>query len=220
MITRESQRAPVLRCLIVLAAVTAGISGVLVLLADELGDASQLHAQTLTQLAFDEVLVRGATLVLTACLMWFWLVTLTSCLEAATTLRVGIGPRHWRRLVLVACGLTLAAGISPAMAETSAGQPPRLPSGDQHALAGLPLPDRATTPDPIKVSADNATISVRVGDTLWDLARTRLPAHSTNVEVAAYWHAIWRFNRTTIGSDPDLIQPGTILRLPNPAKEK
>lgn len=225
MITRESSRASALRCLLVLATVTAAIAGLIGVLADELSGARELHGSALTQLTFDEVLVRGAAVLLTACLLWFWLVTLTSCLEAATTVRVGIGPRHWRRLILAACGFALVAGGSPAIADTTNGQPRSPSAGDQHALAGLSLPDRAKTPDPVRAQAQastdrTTTIRVRSGDTLWGLARARLPAQSTDAEVAVYWRATWQLNRSSIGTDPDLIRPGTILHLPSLTKEK
>jgi nucleoid-associated protein YgaU len=55
---------------------------------------------------------------------------------------------------------------------------------------------------------------VRAGDTLWDLAVRDLPAGASRGEVTDHWHLIWAANRSAIGADPDLIRPGTALRLP------
>ncbi|MBL0884879.1 hypothetical protein [Myceligenerans indicum] len=67
-----------------------------------------------------------------------------------------------------------------------------------------------------------APVIVEVGDTLWWIAAAHLRSESpasdspdaarVAVEVAA-WHTA---NRKTIGPDPDLIQPGTVLHAPDP----
>src|SRR3546814_7835742 len=93
MITRESPPAPLLRCLLVLTVVTTAVAAVLRLLADDLVRAAALDGQTLATGRFEEVLVPGAAVVLAACLAWFWLVTLVTCIEAGTALRIGFGPR-------------------------------------------------------------------------------------------------------------------------------
>ncbi|WP_030058487.1 MULTISPECIES: transglycosylase family protein, partial [Streptomyces] len=55
-------------------------------------------------------------------------------------------------------------------------------------------------------SAEDGTWTVRDGDTLTELAeRLRVPGG---------WPALYALNRTTVGEDPDLIQPGTVLDLP------
>lgn len=56
------------------------------------------------------------------------------------------------------------------------------------------------------------------GDTLWDIAaavlRKRQGTAPTSREIDAYWRRIYDLNRETIGSDPNLIHPGQVLRLP------
>ena len=50
-------------------------------------------------------------------------------------------------------------------------------------------------------------VTVRPGDTLWDLAADHLGSGDR-------WPAIYALNRAVIGADPDLIQPAQRLRLP------
>ncbi|SOB85313.1 LysM peptidoglycan-binding domain-containing protein [Streptomyces sp. 1331.2] len=69
-------------------------------------------------------------------------------------------------------------------------------------------PKHSTTPKPTAAptAAEDGTWTVRDGDTLTDLAeRLRVPGG---------WPALYALNRSTIGEDPDLIQPGTVLDLP------
>ena len=57
--------------------------------------------------------------------------------------------------------------------------------------------------------------TVRAGDTLWDIAAARLaPGERTPEAVHRYWRRIYRANRPTIGPEPDLIHPGTLLHVP------
>jgi len=109
------------------------------------------------------------------------------------------------------------------------------------ALSGLPLPDRtlgedlagqavpASAPavravrraaarhrEPAPSGPDrvvDATYRVRPGDSLWSIAERQLP-HAEPAEIDAGWRRIHRDNRATIGPDPDVIIPGTTLRMP------
>ena len=76
-------------------------------------------------------------------------------------------------------------------------------------LSGLPLPERAEGPAHPRQPA----VVVRPGDTLWALAEHDLPAPATDRQVSARWQAVYRRNRGVIGPDPDLIQPGQVLKL-------
>jgi Tfp pilus assembly protein FimV len=89
-------------------------------------------------------------------------------------------------------------------------------------LTGLPLPDRAATSGPPApraphippVSDASETHVVSPGDTLWSIAGARLPATTTDAEVAeavVRWHTT---NRAVIGADPDLLRPGQVLTPP------
>jgi nucleoid-associated protein YgaU len=60
-------------------------------------------------------------------------------------------------------------------------------------------------------------VTVRPGDTLWQLARDQLPADAPASEVDRLWHGWYEANRSTIGDVPDLIRPGQHLVLALPA---
>lgn len=155
----------------------------------------------------DELVVTGAALALAVC--WLWL--LLGVVSAALDIR--IGPRWVRSLAAVALGVTALQG--PAIAE---------PSGEQAvpaagALAGLPLPDRAAavaSPAPAAARTQPAvpTVLVRAGDSLWSIATALLPSSASPDDVDAAWRRIAAANTDVLGADPDLIFPGTTLRVP------
>ena len=62
------------------------------------------------------------------------------------------------------------------------------------------------------------TVTVRPGDTLWGLARSALGRAHPDSEVAALWPRWWEANRTVIGTDPSLLQPGQVLHVPSPSR--
>lgn len=73
--------------------------------------------------------------------------------------------------------------------------------------------------EPVATAAglgDTTTHRVRPGDTLWSIAERRMPG-AAPTEIDAGWRRIHRANRAVIGADPDLIIPGTTLRLPGQA---
>lgn len=53
---------------------------------------------------------------------------------------------------------------------------------------------------------------VKTGDTLWGIAASELD-DPTNAEITETWKAIWRANRTVLGSHPEFIRPGMQLSL-------
>jgi resuscitation-promoting factor RpfA len=56
------------------------------------------------------------------------------------------------------------------------------------------------------------------GDTLWDIARSRLPAGERSLaNTAVYWPLIHAANKRVIGHDPDLLLPGMRLVIPPPS---
>ena len=87
-------------------------------------------------------------------------------------------------------------------------------------LAGLPMPDLPTGPPqrtgrpPLLAPPAPREVVVAPGDTLWELAARDLPADASPAEVDRHWRLLWQVNRVELGPDPDVIQPGTSLRLP------
>ncbi|HEX3221626.1 MAG TPA: LysM peptidoglycan-binding domain-containing protein [Nocardioides sp.] len=184
---------------------------------------SQWHVarrQGLDRVPLDIALLAVAAVAVVACAAWAWLAVTVEVLEAARgrTRLVARGharlPRGARRLVLAACGVALAGGVgTPALAH-DAGRP-----HGRHAIAGLPLPERAVLPG--RAASDRATtarpartVVVQPGDSLWSIATADLPPGASAALVTAHWHTVYAANRAVIGSDPDLIEPGQHLHLP------
>lgn len=130
-------------------------------------------------------------------------------------------PRLVQVVVLAALGL--APLTVPASAATSDLRCDGSAAGPG-ALSGLPLPDRvpgSAAPLPSR-TAPRATLShrpdrlvVRPGDSLWLLASGLLPDQAAAAAVDRTWRAIAAANRAAVGKDPDLIFPGTVLRVPD-----
>ena len=55
---------------------------------------------------------------------------------------------------------------------------------------------------------------VRSGDSLWTIAARHLGPEATDVEIAREWPRWFAANSAVIGSSPDLLLPGQILRAP------
>jgi hypothetical protein len=216
--SRELQPVPLGRCLVVWSLVAALCAAVPTALRAELGTAATLTRAGLAGAPFDAVLVAGCATALSGCAAWFLLVS-TVTLAAATRGRVARMPGcpdGVRRALLAACGLALVATAAPATADRAGGLPPG--PVDEHVLRGLPYPDRPAVA-PRRGPRSGATeVTVRAGDSLWVIARRSLPhgAPPTDTAVDARWRQIWRLNRDVVGDDPDLIHPGTTLRLPDP----
>jgi hypothetical protein len=124
-----------------------------------------------------------------------------------------------RALALTALGVSLAAAV-PAAADGAhdarraapAGHP--APGLGPAALAGLPLPDRVATPVPTRTHAGRPDPHLVVrGDTLWAIAAAALPPGATEAAVDGAWRRIAAANAGVV-ADPDLIFPGTALRVP------
>ena len=164
------------------------------------------------------VVAAGCAAALAAC--WVWLVVCATLVAADAARQGGSGrgaavpparppfcPAWVRTLVLVALGLGLGAG--PAVADA-----PAAPHDAQSAAAGtgagaldgLALPDRVSTPRPV--------VRVRAGDTLWAIAGRRLSPTAPDAAVDRAWRRLAAANTDRVG-DPDLIFPGTVLRVPD-----
>lgn len=128
-------------------------------------------------------------------------------------------PRLARALAVSVLGASLAVSV-PASADPPHDARRTAPpgTGPSHVLAGLPLPDRVvtgpasparvvTTPPPPRHH------EVSRGDTLWAVATRALPPEAPDAAVELAWRRIAAANRDVV-DDPDLIFPGTVLRVP------
>lgn len=164
-----------------------------------------------------------------ACLAWVGFVllvtstvaTLASALGSPTWRRTGGlgGPHWWRRAVLCACGLGLTSQLAanPGLADDGHPHPAcvtRCVVGQPgpSRLSGLPLPD---LPDSTRASRTlTDSVLVRPGDSLWLIARRDLSTSASDSAVCRRVDALYAANRASIGADPDLIFPRTILTMP------
>lgn len=191
---------------------------------------------------FPDLLVAGCAGAGVVAVGWCWATSMWVVVEAlrgaAPQPRV---PQALRRVVLAACGLSLAGGlIVPAQAARAPAGPGRDESSAAAALAGLPVPDRTTTTTqwlgsvaeasaprangPSEDDAGRGTgpetgshpagVVVTPGDTLWSLAGRTLPPGASPQQVERRWREIYAANREVVGADPDLIRPGQRLVLP------
>lgn len=148
-------------------------------------------------LLVERTIVVACELVLGVALLWL-LASVAVCtvdaLRGASGTATGtlLRPRLVRVVVAAAVGSCCAAGPS------AHADGPELP----RALDGLALPDRTFGGVP--------THEIAPGETLWSIAVERLPARP----VTEAWPRIYRLNQRRIGPDPDLVHPGTTLRLP------
>jgi nucleoid-associated protein YgaU len=128
-------------------------------------------------------------------------------------------PRLARVLAVSVLGASLAVS-SPVSADPPHDSRRTAPAGigSGHPLAGLPLPDRVATGQVSTVRAGPASAAVRHhevarGDTLWAVASQALPPDAPDQAVDRAWRRIAAANRGVV-DDPDLIFPGTVLRVP------
>ncbi|MFI5729337.1 LysM peptidoglycan-binding domain-containing protein [Kribbella sp. NPDC051587] len=88
----------------------------------------------------------------------------------------------------------------------------------QAATGDIKVPDRpesgAATRYTDLHSGRGVQVTVKAGDTLWDLAARELGPHATNEQIAERWPHWYAANRQVIGTDPNLILPGQVLRAP------
>ena len=139
----------------------------------------------------EDVVLLLCSVVLAGTFLWLAACTVVCVLDQTRGTRPPAGPlrpRLVRMVVAVALGSTVAAtGMSTAT------EAPRRRDGMPQLLDGLPVPDRAYGGVRLHV--------VRPGESLWSVAEEG-------------WPRLHRLNRDRMGPDPDLVHPGTRLRIP------
>jgi len=160
-----------------------------------------------------ELLTGAAAVLLQMALGWLLMVTLLLLLEprAGRELTGLAGcPRALRRALVTLCGVALSGAALVAPAQAHGGHS----AAREGALDGLALPDRTSGPEQPRAAAAPHVVVVRPGDTLWAISADRLPPGTAPAAVDRAWRSLYTANRAGIGPDPDLIRPGTELRLP------
>lgn len=112
-----------------------------------------------------------------------------------------------------------SASVPPTSAPPPTAPATATPADAASAPEWVPTPVRRLPPVSLTAPRPPASdqpleVTVRRGDTLWDLAAAHLTPGATDAEVAASWQRWYTGNRDVIGSDPDLILPGQVLRVP------
>jgi nucleoid-associated protein YgaU len=103
-------------------------------------------------------------------------------------------------------GVASSTGVDPGW---RASAPPAAPA------SAVPVPGDPLLLDGRRAVPDERTlVTVRRGDTLWDLAARHLGPQATDAEIAAQWPRWYEANRAVVGDDPDLLLPGWRLQPP------
>jgi hypothetical protein len=145
------------------------------------------------------------------------------------------GPSWWRTAVLAACGIGVVVQAASAQA-ADLDRASDCIAACAPSLDGLPYPDLPAQPHwrpahPARPQAEielgggrdaprthtNAhavEVVVRRGDSLWSISAGLSPPRASDAQIAALVSRLYSANRSAIGPDPDLIYPGTVLRLP------
>ena len=187
----------------------------------------------------------GALVPVAGALVWLAAVWLGVALAVGLSLRLpGLAGRIAGRVAGLLAGrllpravLTLvsgSAGVGLLLAPVASAAP--APGPSQHLPApawpvtstsapAWPTSAPPTTPahaprrEPRPAAAGSAAVTVRPGDSLWTIARGRLGARATPARIAREWPRWFATNRAVIGADPDLLQPGQVLRAPAPSSD-
>jgi nucleoid-associated protein YgaU len=114
----------------------------------------------------------------------------------------------------VLTGTTAAASAAPVNHVVASRTVDRAIPGSGLDWPGLRSPARPVPhPHPHR-RQPAAFVDVQPGDTLWSIAARQLGPGATGGEITAAWHAWYAANRSVIGANPNLIQPGQQLVAP------
>jgi len=119
-----------------------------------------------------------------------------------------------------AAGTPAVAGLDPAWRPP---EPAPVPDPGWRPTTAPAAPPRTVAEpiDPVLLTGRHQppdqqhVITVRRGDTLWDLAARRLGPGASDAEVAVEWPRWYAANREVVGPDPDLLLPGQQLVPPD-----
>ncbi|WP_313820774.1 hypothetical protein [Citricoccus sp.] len=101
------------------------------------------------------------------------------------------------------------------LSAASASRPDEQPLPSPTWKPSAPVPTAPGAPRSGQPATDDAkTVTVRRGDCLWDIASHELGPTATDLEVDGRWRQWHDHNRTVIGSNADLLIPGTVLTAP------
>ena len=162
---------------------------------------------------YDALLLALAAWVLIGCAAWTMLIGIAAVVE---TTSAGVTPGH----DLGRLPAFPASGPARRARSGSGGTGPLQSSATASAEAPLPVPTRpvgtlqAGTQPAEDPAGQPSGLVVRRGDSLWRIAKPRLPSSASADEVAALVHRLHHRNRGVIGADPDLIRPGQRLAVP------
>ena len=109
-------------------------------------------------------------------------------------------------------------GVGAPSASSPGAQLPPTPGKRRVSVATNETPETSVrrerrAPSDGSERACDGVYRVRTGDSLWEVAASMAPGASA-ADVQDLTEQIYRLNQGTIGSDPDLIQPGQSLTLP------
>lgn len=120
-------------------------------------------------------------------------------------------PAVFRRLLEASLGATLVLAASAQVADAASAAPPTAAA----SLLADPTPPSPDRPDVRpRHHPEPHLVRVRPGDSLWRIARTRMPGRPSDTAVTREWHRWYAANRSLVGGDPDHIVPGQRLRPP------
>jgi hypothetical protein len=114
-------------------------------------------------------------------------------------------------------------GHSRGLASLPAATPPVAPAPASASIPPpAPVPARVSVPAPTPAPTPAASVVVRPGDNLWELAAQQLAATTGrarvdvgDAEIAPYWAAVCEQNRDALASrDPNVIYPGEVVTFP------
>jgi LysM domain len=153
--------------------------------------------------------------------------------HAATVLT----PRQVRAVIAAMLGIGITAGLATGASAVGSAPlpltaPSPVPAHTPHpGISSLPDPGWVPTAPTVRPQPDVRVLSpvprddsaerdsphevvVHRGDSLWAIAARHLGPAASDAEIADAWPDWYAANRHVIGSDPDLLLPGQVLRAP------